>query len=258
MPSWAMFSLDGPRLDGPLGQPARTARSDSPLGQLRQAKPAVGGSGSERPCSGATWRASVTKASHLGAPPRASVSSGAPTCPLGAVGWEVAIVLEVVPQLQGERVALRPLQEGDVPRLLELARDPSVARWWPFVDESTLLDKTQRTWAVEHEGALAGLAQAWEEDDPEFRHAGIDLYLGAEHQGRGLGVDVVRTVARYLLHDLGHHRLVIDPAAANERAIRCYERVGFRRVGILRRYQLAGDGSWMDGLLMDLLPEELS
>jgi aminoglycoside 6'-N-acetyltransferase len=34
------------------------------------------------------------------------------------------------------------------------------------------------------------------------------------------------------VHDRGHHRLVIDPAADNERAIRCYERVGFRRIGV--------------------------
>ncbi len=50
----------------------------------------------------------------------------------------------------------------------------------------------------------------------------------------------------------------IDPALANERAIRAYAAVGFRRVGILRRYERGPDGVWEDGLLMDLLAEELS
>ena len=45
---------------------------------------------------------------------------------------------------------------------------------------------------------------------------------------------------------------------ANERAIRAYERVGFKRVGIMRRYERGVDGEWHDGLLLDLLPEEMT
>jgi aminoglycoside 6'-N-acetyltransferase len=50
---------------------------------------------------------------------------------------------------------------------------------------------------------------------------------------------------------------VIDPAATNERAIRSYRRVGFRDVGVMRRYERGGDGTWHDGLLMDLLREDI-
>jgi hypothetical protein len=58
--------------------------------------------------------------------------------------------------------------------------------------------------------------------------------------------------------DRGHHRLVIDPAADNEPAIRCHAAVGFRPVGIMRRYEHDADGTgWHDGLLMDLLAEDL-
>ena len=46
---------------------------------------------------------------------------------------------------------------------------------------------------------------------------------------------------------------MIDPAVANERAVRCYEAVGFRRVGVMRRYQRMADGNWEDGLLMELV-----
>jgi aminoglycoside 6'-N-acetyltransferase len=68
----------------------------------------------------------------------------------------------------------------------------------------------------------------------------------------------VLVLARHLVHERGHHRLVIDPAAENVRAIRCYERVGFRRIGVQRKSELAGDGTWRDGLLMDMLAEELT
>jgi aminoglycoside 6'-N-acetyltransferase len=55
----------------------------------------------------------------------------------------------------------------------------------------------------------------------------------------------------------GHHRFTIDPAAHNEHAIRAYEAVGFRPVGRMRDYERAPDGTWHDGLLMDLLVSEL-
>jgi len=66
----------------------------------------------------------------------------------------------------------------------------------------------------------------------------------------------VRLLADHLLDDRGHHRLTIDPAAGNERAIRCYEAVGFRRVGIMRRYERGADGVFHDGLLMELVRED--
>jgi aminoglycoside 6'-N-acetyltransferase len=68
----------------------------------------------------------------------------------------------------------------------------------------------------------------------------------------------VRQVARHLVEVEGHHRLVIDPAADNAAAIRCYEKVGFRPVGVMRRYERGPDGTWHDGLLMELLAEELT
>ena len=106
-------------------------------------------------------------------------------------------------------------------------------------------------------GSVAGAIQWHEDGGPMYRHAGIDLFLASAWQGRGLGTDALRTVARWLIKIRGHHRLTIDPAASNVRAIRTYARVGFRPVGILRRYERGLDGTWHDGLLMDLLADEL-
>jgi aminoglycoside 6'-N-acetyltransferase len=111
--------------------------------------------------------------------------------------------------------------------------------------------------AIELDGDVIGSIQYAEETDPGYRHAGIDLFLDRAHQGRGLGPDAIRTLARHLIEARGHHRLTIDPAAANDRAIRAYERVGFRPVGVMRRYERGPDGTWHDGLLMDLLAGEL-
>jgi len=166
-------------------------------------------------------------------------------------------------ELRGDRVLLRPLETRDVARLTEIGAEPAVARWWGHVTPEGLLEKaegrdTATAFAVEFDGDVIGLAQFEELGEGDFKHAGIDLFLASTTHGRGLGRDTVRTLARWLIEERGHHRLTIDPALANEPAIRAYEAVGFRRVGVLRKYWRDPNGVWQDGLLLDLLSEELS
>lgn len=151
-----------------------------------------------------------------------------------------------------------------MPRLVEILAQPEVSSWWHSFDaprverEMIATDDDTVALAIEVDGAVVGFIQYAEEDDPDYRHAGIDLFLDTGHTGRGLGADALRTVARHLFAERGHHRITIDPAAANERAIRAYQRVGFRPVGVLRRYERGPDGTWHDGLLMDLMDDELT
>jgi aminoglycoside 6'-N-acetyltransferase len=168
-----------------------------------------------------------------------------------------------VAELNGDRVVLRPLQVDDVPVLVEIQAQTSVARWWGRPDEEDLRrqaeGKSEETsFAITVDGAVAGLIQYVEENEPMYRHAGIDLFLSEEFQGRGLGTDAVRTLARHLVHDCGHHRLTIDPSTDNHAAIRAYEKAGFRPVGVMRQYERSPEGDWRDGLLMDLLADELT
>ena len=83
----------------------------------------------------------------------------------------------------------------------------------------------------------------------------LDIFLTTRLHGQGLGREALRlAIAHYL--ERGHHRFTIDPAAHNERAIRTYSAVGFKPVGRMRDYELGADGTWHDGLLMDLLASE--
>ncbi|HUZ84704.1 MAG TPA: GNAT family protein [Gaiellales bacterium] len=112
--------------------------------------------------------------------------------------------------------------------------------------------------AIGAEGRTIGLIQFHEEGSPDFRRAGIDLFLDARVHGRGLGGEAIAVLARHLFDQRGHHRITIDPALANTRAVRCYEKAGFRRVGVMRRYWRDSEGVWQDGLLLDLLAGELA
>jgi aminoglycoside 6'-N-acetyltransferase len=166
------------------------------------------------------------------------------------------------PILRGDRVTMRLLTESDLPSLLEILGQPGVAEWWPCYDMArlradTLDDLGSTSLAVELDGAFIGLVILTEQPDPYYMWAGIDITLDITCVGQGLGADTLRTVARYLFDERGHHRLTIDPSLANVRAIRAYERVGFKRIGVARQYEKGADGTFHDNLLMDMLAGEL-
>ncbi|SEE37521.1 aminoglycoside 6'-N-acetyltransferase [Streptomyces sp. 2231.1] len=166
--------------------------------------------------------------------------------------------------LHGALVVLRPSVTEDVPALAAIRATPEVLARWKGADDleadvaAGLEDDGCHCLTVHHQQRIIGMIQWYSEEDPDYRHAGIDIFLDPAVHGGGLGTDAVRTLARHLIHDRGYHRLVIDPAADNTAAIRCYEKVGFRPVGIMRQYERGPDDTWHDGLLMDLLASELT
>ncbi|MDQ3723007.1 MAG: GNAT family N-acetyltransferase [Actinomycetota bacterium] len=170
-----------------------------------------------------------------------------------------------LPTLRGERVVLRPLQAADADHLAGVIVQPEVARWWGSRPDDVehhhagLLEDAagNHAFAIEVDGALAGWLGVDEENEPDYRHAGLDIFLDPGVQGAGHGPQALRLAARWLIEERGHHRLIIDPAAANERAIAVYASIGFRPVGLMRDYERGADGAWHDALLMDMLAHEL-
>jgi aminoglycoside 6'-N-acetyltransferase len=157
--------------------------------------------------------------------------------------------------LRGPRVELVPVAPVHHERLEELRRMPSVVRWWQSPEQDWLADDPElERYAVLLGGEVVGYLQWWEESDPRYRHAGVDLFVPA---GQGLGTEALQVICAHLIDVHGFHRLVIDPEAANERAIASFAKVGFKPIGVARRHFHHDDGEWVDGLLMDLLAGEL-
>lgn len=164
--------------------------------------------------------------------------------------------------IQGERVRLRLLGEQDLPRLFEIVQQPGVSEWWCCYDLERLRADTlgapeSTSLAIELDGAFVGLIMFTEQTDPYYRSAGIDIALDAGYLGQGLGTEALRTLCRYLFEVRGHHRITIDPAIANGRAVAAYRKVGFRDVGVMRAYEKGPGDVWHDNLLMDMLEGEL-
>lgn len=160
-----------------------------------------------------------------------------------------------ITELRGERVLVRPIVAGDVARLREIHSAPEVAAWWnaPPAGFPWDADDSETRLTIEVDGEVAGMIQFGEEPEPDYRYAWIDLFLGPAHLGRGLGGEAVRAVADHLFAERGHHRITIDPATTNTRAIRCYEKAGFTAVGVMRRAWRDPAGEWRDLLLMELV-----
>jgi aminoglycoside 6'-N-acetyltransferase len=161
--------------------------------------------------------------------------------------------------LRGPRITLRRAGLDDAERLTSIRREPEIERRWGILEDGEMEEfvADEKTFVVEVDGEVIGAVQYGEVDDPMYRSASIDLYLTTPRHGQGLGSEAVRLLARHLIEGRGHHRLTIDPAADNAAAIRAYEKVGFRPVGVMRSYEQGPDGTFHDGLLMELLSGEL-
>ena len=154
-------------------------------------------------------------------------------------------------------MVLRPLVEADASELRRIHHTPEVARWWDLPGDEFPFDEPESTrLTVEVDGAVAGLIQYWEEPEPKYRHAGIDLFLDPALHGRGIGSEAVALVVQHLIEQRGHHRITIDPAADNIAAIRAYEKAGFQMVGVMRLAERDSDGrGWHDSVLMELVAD---
>ena len=153
-----------------------------------------------------------------------------------------------LPTLRGEHVGAAPaLQAAMRTTSPGWSATPRSGRWWGsrpddfehhrdgFISDAA----GNEAFAIEVDGALAGWLGVYEEEEADYRHAGLDIFIDPGVHGAGHGSRALRLAARWLLDERGHHRLIIDPAAANERAIAVYAGLGLRPVGVMRAYSAA-------------------
>lgn len=157
--------------------------------------------------------------------------------------------------LHGSRLLLRRALESDREELAAILSEPEIVRWWGPYDPDSALDEIDISFVIVVDGAVAGWLLFEEETWWQYPQVAFDIALTTRLRRRGYGQEALRAVIGHFVAQ-GHHRFQIDPAVDNERAIRAYAAVGFQPVGILRQIERR-DGEWHDGLLMDLLADEI-
>jgi aminoglycoside 6'-N-acetyltransferase len=152
-------------------------------------------------------------------------------------------------------IELEPLDVAHVARLRDLHRQPGVIKWWGPMEPGFPFDEPEsQRFAIVADGEIVGMIQWGDDSYEETRHAYVDIFVGDEFAGRGIGTEALRQVTRRLIDHHAYHRITIDPAVDNAAAIRSYEKAGFRRVGTLERAYLEPHSrQWRDELLMELL-----
>lgn len=78
-----------------------------------------------------------------------------------------------------------------------------------------------------------------------------------EHQGKGLGKDVLRVLLGYGFRCRNLHRVHLETLASNQAGLRCYRSVGFVEEGRLREAAWV-EGGYEDMVLMSVLRPEWS
>src|SRR5258705_8703600 len=94
----------------------------------------------------------------------------------------------VLPVLRGGRVLIRPGRQEDGDALRALVEEPSVRTWWTLnEDMDDEVAWLARQHVIEIDGEFAGWLGVGVEDEPDYRHAGLDIALTTSHQNRGHG-----------------------------------------------------------------------
>jgi len=172
------------------------------------------------------------------------------------------------PFLIGEKVYLRPLEREDAPLFVIWLNDSDVTRTLlvkgplnRHMEEAFLDD----VYTDEHRlilgivdkltNSLVG-STSLEQVDFKHRHAKFGIVIGAKNEwGKGYGTEATRLMTQHAFMTLNLNRVWLHVIADNRRGIRAYERVGFKREGLLRQEHFR-EGRYYDTVAMAILREE--
>ena len=168
----------------------------------------------------------------------------------------------------GSRVYLRPLEPEDAATLQPWANDPEVTRHVLISRPMTLADESafvERMRTSERDVALAIVLRRGDRligatslhPGPGYnRSAMFGILIGEKREwGRGYGTEATGLIVDHGFETMNLHRIWLHVVSYNARAIRAYEKVGFRQEGVLRQ-ETYREGRYWDTIAMAILREE--
>jgi RimJ/RimL family protein N-acetyltransferase len=161
------------------------------------------------------------------------------------------------------------VEEGDLSLFVRWFNDPDVRYWLSMSDASELTMESEREWYEEMRADPAQVIWCIETEkgqpignlglhsiDEAQGRATLGIAIGEKaFWSRGYGTEAIRQVLRYAFDEMGLRRIALGTDEDNARGIRCYEKCGFVREGLLRAYRLRR-GQPVDSVAMSILREE--
>jgi RimJ/RimL family protein N-acetyltransferase len=170
----------------------------------------------------------------------------------------------------GQKVRLRAIERDDLPTFVRWFNDPEVLHYLLMYIPMSLAEEEK--WFEEQLQRRDGrifIIEAIDGDQPvhigntgihdvdwKNRTAEVGIVIGEkDYWGKGYGTDALKTLLRFAFHEMNLNRVQLRVHDYNARAIRCYEKCGFRNEGC-QRQALFRDGKYHDVLLMSVLADE--
>jgi len=176
---------------------------------------------------------------------------------------------EIKPRvLTGKRVYLRPLAKEDSVYLRKWSDDAEIRGLIGEVTSMSQADcekffeeayaDVSRDWfmvVVKHSSQVIGEAGLLRMDRA-WRATDVSVIIGEKEEwGKGYGTETILLLLDYAFRDLSFHRVAIGVVGFNERALRFWQKVGFRREGI-HRDGYYYDNKYYDFVMMSILEDE--
>ena len=177
--------------------------------------------------------------------------------------------------IKKDNILLRELEEKDKSLLLKWLTDERILNFWEGKSAVFDLDRvTEKYYSeedieiirsiIEYDGVSIGYVQMYKLNEEllnEYEYPltdkvvyGIDQFIGEpEYWDKGIGTEFMKLVLTYLTKEKGAEIVILDPHTDNPRAIRCYEKVGFKKIKFLPKHELH-DGEMVDCYLMEYQP----
>ena len=168
--------------------------------------------------------------------------------------------------IMGELVCLRALERSDLPAVVRWMNDPEVTKY--LLSAPLYGPEEMEQWHEQRRGTDDRVLAMMDDRDELIGYCGISrleweerrcnmwLIIGERDAwGRGYGTDTMRTMLRYLFDEVNLNRVYLTVDEENDRAVRLYERCGFRREGVGRNARFK-NGRYRNDVTMAVLKRE--
>lgn len=172
-------------------------------------------------------------------------------------------------KLSGDKCYLSPISLDDAERFTEWVNDMEMGLFMLFSTDVLDLDKERELLmqirrdnvsfaivekATDEAIGICGLVNV----DMVHRHANFGIFIGDKAWwNKGIGTEATQLILDHAFNNLNLNNVSLEVYAFNQRAISCYEKVGFKFAGRRRKFIFKA-GSFHDVLIYDILAEEFS